>query len=103
MISMPLAIYTGVRKLRQARRRLYLFLAAVLKLTLLTAILWAPVCYLLAGNMPFSFSKKEGFRGGQLAMRWFWRFSYAIPGLSIGVLLIHGLASLLAGLKGNAI
>jgi hypothetical protein len=103
MLSLPLSIYSGVRKLRQPHGRLYPFLAAGLKLALLAAILWVPVCYLLAGNLSFSFSEKEGFQGGQLAMRWFWRFSYAIPALSIGVLLVHWLASLGARLKGKAI
>ena len=35
------------------------------------AFLWATICYILAGNFPYSFAEKDEFQGGQLTMKWF--------------------------------
>ncbi len=84
MISLPLTIYWGVEELRKPSKRLNRILAGVLKMILILGILWVPLSYLLAGNLSFSFSEKETFQGGQLAMQWFWYLSY---GIGIGALL----------------
>lgn len=84
MISLPLTIYWGVKELRKPTRKLNKILSGVLKIIIILGILWAPISYLLAGNPSFSFSEKESFQGGQLAMQWFWRLSY---GIGIGAIL----------------
>src|SRR6056297_3392645 len=71
MVSLPLTIYWGIKELRKP-------------LSKLNRILWVPISYLLAGNLSFTFSEKETFQGGQIAMRWFWRLSY---GIGIGAIL----------------
>ena len=85
MISLPLSIYWGIQELRNPKGAFSSFLSKSLKVILLLAILWVPISYLLAGNLSFSFSEKETFQGGQIAMRWFWRISY---GIGLGAVLI---------------
>lgn len=84
MISLPLTIYWGVNELRKPTRKLNRVLSGVLKIIIILGILWAPISYLLAGNLSFSFTEKETFQGGQVAMQWFWRLSY---GIGIGAIL----------------
>lgn len=95
MISLPLCILLGVKKLRKPSTGFYRFLSLMLKLSLLLGILWAPVCYLLAGNWNYSFSEKEAFQGGQTAMRIFWRYSAAIPILALLSWFIHRMTYLI--------
>jgi len=97
IIALPLSIYWGVKKLRMPQGGLYKAISILLKVALALAILWVPVCYLLAGNLSFSFSEKETFQGGQLAMRLFWIYSYGVVGLSLFVLLIHWMRLLIKG------
>ena len=78
IISLPLSIYLGNKKFRNPSNSKSKFLSSFLKICLVLAILWAPVCYLLAGNFSNTFTEKEEFQGGQLAMQWFWRFTYGI-------------------------
>lgn len=89
MISLPLTIYWGVKALRKPTRKLNRILSGVLKSIIILGVLWAPISYLLAGNLSFSFSEKETFQGGQLAMRWFWRLSYGIGIGSVLTLIIY--------------
>ena len=78
IISLPLTIYWGVKELRHPSTLFNKFLALMLVVMIILAVLWVPICYLLSGNISFSFSEKDSFQGGQLAMRWFWRFSYSV-------------------------
>jgi hypothetical protein len=94
MISLPLAIYWGIRDLRHPSGILNNFLSRLLKITLAMAILWVPLSYLLAGNLSFSFSEKETFQGGQSAMKWFWGFSYGIGIAAISTVLIYWISLL---------
>ena len=89
LISMPLSIYCGIKKLRKPEIRLYFYLSAVLKVTGILAVFWVPICYLLAGNISFTFTEKETFQGGQLAMKWFWGFTYSIVIVPIVIFIIH--------------
>ncbi|NNL16972.1 MAG: hypothetical protein HKO81_10070 [Flavobacteriaceae bacterium] len=84
MISLPLTIYWGIKELRKPTYKLNRILSGFLKIIIVLGILWVPISYLLAGNLSFTFSEKESFQGGQLAMRWFWRLSY---GIGIGTIL----------------
>lgn len=84
MISLPLTIYWGVKELRRPTGKLNRILCGVLKIMIILGILWAPISYLLAGNLSFTFSEKETFQGGQTAMLSFWRLSY---GIAIGAIL----------------
>lgn len=89
MISLPFTIYWGVRNLRHPNGIFNSFLARLLKIILILAILWAPISYLLAGNLNFSFSEKETFQGSQTAMKWFWGLSYGIGIGAISTVLIY--------------
>ena len=102
MISLPYAIYWGIKEIRQPSRKTTRLLSSVLKVILALAILWAPICYLLAGNLAFNFSEVEAFQGGQSAMRWFWRYSYGLPITSLGVFLAYGIHSLIRRLGRNS-
>jgi hypothetical protein len=95
IMALPLTIFLGVEDFRKPGTLLYRILAILLKIALIFAILWAPVCYFLAGNLAFTFTEKEGFQGGQVAMLWFWSFSLGIVILPLILLLIHGVASLI--------
>lgn len=46
------------------------------------AILWAPICAILAGNFSFSFSGKNSLQGGQFAMKTFWIYSISLASIS---------------------
>lgn len=89
MIALPFSIYWGAKKMRKAVSRLNRFLSRILKILIVLAIFWAPICFFLAGNLAFNFSEVEGFQGGQAAMRWFWRYSYGLPLASIVVLILY--------------
>ena len=91
MISLPLSIYLGFHPFRAGER----FLAIALKLFIILAVLWAPLSYLLAGNLSFSFSEKAGFQGGQTAMRLFWYFNYTLATAPILLFLLFGLIRVL--------
>lgn len=84
MISLPLTIYWGIKALRSPLGTLNRILSGILKIIIMFGILWVPIAYVLAGNLSFTFSEKESFQGGQLAMRWFWGLSY---GIGIGAIL----------------
>jgi hypothetical protein len=85
IISLPLTLYFGIKDLRYPYNLLLKILASLLKIILILAVAWVPISYLLAGNISFSFSEKETFQGGQLAMKIFWTLSY---GIAIGVVII---------------
>ena len=84
MISLPSTIYWVIKELRKPSSKINRILSGFLKIIIILAVFWVPISYLLAGNLSFSFSEKETFQGGQIAMRWFWRFSY---GIGIGAIL----------------
>ncbi|MBL7472924.1 hypothetical protein [Robertkochia sediminum] len=89
LMALPATLYFWVKELRDPSGKWYAFLSGVLRLSLLLAILWAPVSYLLAGNMSFSFSSAvEGFRGSPQAYVWFMRFT---NGIVYGALLVLSL------------
>lgn len=88
IMSLPLAIYFGNERFRNPTE-IYKLLSGILKFSLTTAVLWVPICYLLAGNLSFSFSEKSGFRGGQIAMKCFWGYSYGVVILPLLLLIVH--------------
>lgn len=94
IISLPMTIYWGVKKLRSPTGYVYTYLSNILKGILILTVMWVPICYLLAGNISFSFTEKETFQGGQLAMKWFWRFSYTIAIVPVAILIIHLILSI---------
>ncbi|GAA4806675.1 hypothetical protein [Litoribaculum gwangyangense] len=100
MISLPLTIYWGVKELRKPTKKLNRTLSYVLKIIVILGILWVPISYLLAGNLSFSFSEKETFQGGQLAMQWFWRLSYVIGIGAILTLIIYWISLIFKKKKG---
>lgn len=99
LISLPLSIYFGISKFREPTHTLYKYLGPLLTLSLFAAFLWVPISYVLAGNLSFSFSEKEGFQGGQSAMKWFWGYSYAVVILPLALLVMHWIWALAKGLK----
>ncbi|MHA7829792.1 MAG: hypothetical protein ACX93O_01745 [Flagellimonas sp.] len=94
IMSLPLAIYFGVERFRNPTKT-YKLLSRILKFSLTLAVLWVPVSYLLAGNLSFSFSEKEVFQGGQLAMKLFWGYTYGVVILPLILLIIHWVLKLL--------
>ena len=89
IISLPLTLYLGIKKLQKPIIKYHNYLSILLKVTILLSFLWAPISYLWAGNISFSFTKKETFRGGQLAMEIFWNFTYLLPILNILLLITY--------------
>lgn len=98
IMSLPLAIYFGIERFRNPTD-IYTLLSRTLKFSLTLAVLWVPICYLLAGNLSFSFSEKSGFRGGQTAMKLFWGYSYGVVILPLLLLIIHLVLTLVRRIK----
>lgn len=94
IIALPLSVYLGVKKFRKPTKQLYKYLSLILKVAIAFALFWMPICYLLAGNLSFSFSEKATFQGGQVAMKCFWFFSYSVVLLPVIVLAIHLITSI---------
>ena len=84
-ISYTLTFYFGIKRLQLPEKTYEKVLALVLKIIILSAILWVPISYLLAGNIAFTFTETITFQGGQQAMKLFWYFIYF---LTIGPLVI---------------
>ena len=84
MISLPLTEYWGIKEMIKPSNKLNRVLSGQLKALIILGVFWAPISYLLAGNLSFTFSEKETFQGGQDAMRWFWCLNY---GIGIGAVL----------------
>ncbi len=99
LISLPTAVYFGIQNLRKPESNFYRFLNWILKITICLAILWAPICYLLAGNLSYSFTEKAEFQGGQLAMKIFWIFSYALAVIPILILIFHWMITLFRSIR----
>lgn len=98
MISLPLAIIAGIKEMRKPTRTFNSVLSVGIKLTLLLAILWVPIAYLLAGNISFSFTERASFQGGQQAMKLFWYLSYGIGIASISIVLLYWISLLFSKL-----
>ncbi|MGC6284226.1 MAG: hypothetical protein ACON4X_01105 [Polaribacter sp.] len=97
MIAFPTSIYFGVFiRVHNGFRNI---LKKILIGCLIMAILWIPVCYLLAGNISFSFSGKPEFQGGQTAMKLFWIFTYGIPAITLVTLILDLMYQLTVYLK----
>ena len=94
MISLPLTVYWGIKELRKPSRKLNRILSEFLKIIIILGILWVPISYLLTGNLSFSFSEKESFQGGQIAMRWFWYLSYGIGLGAVAILFTYWISLL---------
>ncbi|MFY0602912.1 MAG: hypothetical protein JXQ93_03110 [Flavobacteriaceae bacterium] len=99
MISLPLTIYWGIKELRSPTTKINTILAGFLKIIILLGILWIPLSFLLAGNLTFTFSEKETFQGGQVAMQCFWGLSYGIGIGAILTLILYWTTLLLAKIK----
>lgn len=85
MISLPLIFFWGIKEFSKPINKLNKILSKGLKTTIIMAILWLPISYLLSGNLSFTFSNTPSFQGGQIAMKCFWYLSY---GIGIGAILI---------------
>lgn len=99
IIALPTAILKGNNSLSSPSSRIEKSLSYILKVLILIGIFWVPICYLLAGNMSFSFTEKAEFRGGQTAMRIFWYFNYAMAGLPVAVFLVYKIRMLFSNRK----
>lgn len=89
MISLPMTIYWGGKEFRKPSTKRNKILASFLKLIIILGILWLPISFLLAGNLSFTFSAKESFQGGQVAMKCFWYLSYGIGVGTIAIISIY--------------
>ena len=95
LIALPLSIYLGFRRLYHPQAVVYKILGKVLVAFIILSLIWAPVCYALAGNFSFSFSEKKVFQGGQTALRIFWYLNYFLVGGSLFILLLLGLLTII--------
>ena len=93
MISLPLTLYWGIKELREPSTKGNTILSKFLRILITFGILWVPISYLLSGNFSFTFSEKETFQGGQMAMRWFWYLSYGIGVGTILTLILYWMLS----------
>lgn len=95
MVALPASIYFSVSLLNKPRSQFERILSVSCKISLMISALWAPVSFLLAGNLSNSFSSGSQFQGGQTAMKIFWTYSYVIVILSLSILLLTGFNALI--------
>lgn len=88
-MALPLVMLTGFARLNTPVNRPDRRFAGILRFLLFLAILWLPICYFLAGNASFSFAETDSFQGGQVAMRIFWAYNYALAGALVLFFLIY--------------
>lgn len=99
VIAFPTSIYFGVFiRVHNGFRNI---LKKILIACLILAIFWVPVCYLLAGNISFTFSGKPEFQGGQSAMKLFWIYTYGIPATAILTVVLDWIYQLALYLKNS--
>ena len=99
IIALPLSIYWGNNNFRNPNTTFNKYLGNFLKVIILLTFLWVPISFLLAGNLSFSFTEKETFQGGQLAMKWFWRITYGTAISPILLIIIYWLSQLILSKK----
>lgn len=71
-MGLSLSVYLSVANLRNPKNGLNKLLIYQIKTTIVIAVLWVFISYLLAGNLSFTFTDKVEFQGGQLAMKIYW-------------------------------
>ena len=89
IIALPASIYFGISRIQVPETKIERLTASILKGLITMAILWIPICYLLSGNLSFSFGEKEGFQGGQEAMQVFWYFNYFMAAAPLVLLILY--------------
>lgn len=99
LFSLAALVYLGFQNLRNPTNSTYRILNWILRANIILAVLWAPICYFLAGNASFNFSEKATFQGGQLAMRIFWIFTYTLAAIPILILIFHWLIALFRSIR----
>lgn len=93
IIAFPSFLFFSIGDLYSPKSSLASWFSKLLKALIILAILWVPISALLAGNLSFSFSEKSSFQGGQLAMQWFWYFTYFLVVAPVIVTLVYKLLS----------
>ncbi len=101
MIAFPFAVFFGIRRIRIPSERFCRLLQMLLFVSIGLAFIWVPVSYLISGNLSFSFSEKQAFRGGQTAMKLFWIYSFVTGLLPLLVLFLFWISILVSWLKGK--
>ncbi|WP_445384066.1 hypothetical protein ACT6NV_08560 [Robiginitalea sp. IMCC44478] len=82
----------GSEGLRKPHTKFGRVLKVALKGVVVLAVLWVPLCALLAGNLTNTFSEKASFQGGQLAAQLFWIYSYGLAAAPLLILVCHWIA-----------
>ena len=93
LVALTMSIYLGTKRFDKKAKNPTKGWSLIFKILIALSISWLPVCYLLAGNISFSFSEKQTFQGGQLAMEIFWGFSYFLVGAPIVLFVIYLLSA----------
>ena len=99
LLSFPILLFLSIKKIQTPNTKWYKTLRIILLINLILAFLWVPICFLLSGNISFTFSEKEQFQGGQLAMKIFWIFSYSLVIAPFLLLSLHWIKSIFENLK----
>lgn len=88
-IAFPLSVWFGIGSLYNPQTkadRIFRRLAIVL---VVLGLLWAPVSFLLAGNLTNEFSGSAvGFQGSPQASEIFWGFSYVVAAAPVVLILL---------------
>jgi hypothetical protein len=91
IISLQLTIYIILNKLKRSTPVTDKILRVAIIFLIILAILWAPLCYFLSGNLAFAFTETDRFQGGQKALKFFWYFNYFLIAAPILLLVMKGI------------
>jgi len=89
IVALSMALWLSVQNRKRHFDALGRYFHIVAVMSLMLAILWLPVSWLLAGNLSFTFTEKAEFQGGQQAMRLFWIYSGLVVMLPLAVTLLY--------------
>ena len=99
IISIPVSIYAGVSSIRSPKNKSERLFSFFIVFSMILATLWMPLSYFLADNWSANFGNREGFRGSDVAAKYFLTYNYLVIGLPLSTLFIYLMSRLISLLR----
>ncbi len=89
MISLPAAIYCGIKNIYKPQSPGLRRYRNVIIILITLSVLWGFLSYYLAGNWAFNFKQQAQFRGSAKASTYFWSYTFITAILPLVFLLVY--------------